>query len=140
MINVLKIDSDCFPETKEKMEMELEYDERKPENKKQFDTLQEKYNDFKEYVIANKIQHKYSRYILNNLLSHSFGLKICDLKRILRQEHFIDNYTISLIIKNLLVNRFVEIDNCNQEKEDQFKLYLYPKEIRQPKYPNRVEW
>lgn len=126
MINIAKIDLDCFPTTKEKIEFELRYDERK--NRKEFDTLQERYQDYQEWIVANQVTHRYQNYIINNILDHTFGIKVCDLSRKLREEYFLDNHTVGLIIQHLLENnRFVEILK-NSNRESQFLLFRYPKQ------------
>ena len=124
MINITEADLDLNPALKMQMLLELEYDERI--HKKEYDNLIQTYQDFQNWVETHGIEHKYQRIIINQILSNTYSLKVFDLQLILKQEYFLSDHNINLIIKHLITNnKFVEVDT-NYRDARFFQMFRIP--------------
>lgn len=86
MINITKADLNSNPSLKQQMMFELKYDERL--HKKEFNDLVKDYQDYQDWIEAHSVEHKYQSIIINQFLSNIHGLKVYDLRLLLKQNYF----------------------------------------------------
>jgi hypothetical protein len=135
VINISEDDINSNPSLKQQMMFELKYDERL--YKKTHNNLVEDYQDFQDWIEAHGIEHKFQSIIINQYLSNINGLKVYDLQLLLKQEHFLSDHNINLIIKHLITNnRFVEVDT---EYQDARLYHIYKKpRVKEIEYPHCI--
>jgi len=141
IINITEDDINSNTPLKQQMMFELKYDERL--YKKEYNDLVKNYQDYQDWMDAHGVEHKYQSIIVNRFLSHVNGLKVHDLQILLRQEYFLSDHDINLIIKHLITNnRFVEVDDQYSHQtrypdESLYRIYKKPRS-KEIKYPHSI--
>ena len=136
MINISEADLNLNPALKQQMISELQYDERL--HKKEHNNLVKNYQDYQDWLDTHSIEHKYQRIIINQILSNIYSLKVFDLQLILKQEYFLSDHNINLIVKHLINNnRFVEVDT-NFRDVRFYQLFKKPRVKELVKFPHSI--
>lgn len=128
VINLTDADLDHNPTLRKQMLYELEFEDPRM-NKKHYDSLVKSYQSYEDYMQMCKLEHKYQLIIRNVYLSNAYGIRVYDLKKLLRQEYPLNNEQVNKIIEHLINNnKYVEVDENNQSNPLLFMLYKSPRQ------------
>ena len=84
--------------------------------------------DFNDWKDCHQIEYHWQAIVRRQYLHNFYPVKVYDLALALRRDHFLGWDAINLILRNLIhYNRFVDVDQLDQEDERKFHLRRFPR-------------